>query len=86
MNEGVLACPVCKARFRATRQCTRCGADLAPLMVLVVKSYLLRRAARNCLAAGDAASAGRLASTAQTLFSTRVGGRLVSIARAFADE
>jgi hypothetical protein len=81
MSGPAPACPVCKARFRMTRQCTRCGADLAPLMALIVKSHLLRSAARQALYAGDTMNGRRLASMAQALLSTPEGSRLVWIAR-----
>lgn len=50
-------CPVCQARFRGSRICSRCGADLEPLMVLTVKAWQLRQAARQALDAGDAGRA-----------------------------
>jgi hypothetical protein len=46
-------CPVCQARFRGARTCSRCGADLEPLMRLAVKAWQLRQAARQALDAGD---------------------------------
>lgn len=46
-------CPVCQARFRGTRVCSRCGADLGPLMVLAVRAWRLRELARRALVEGD---------------------------------
>jgi len=46
-------CPVCQARFRGARICSRCGAGLEPLMLLTVKAWQLRQAARQALATGD---------------------------------
>jgi predicted amidophosphoribosyltransferase len=72
-------CPVCKARFRGTRHCSRCGADLQPLMLLTVQAFQLRRAAREALYSGDYPSAHRLASQAQTVRSTAVGRHLLAL-------
>lgn len=46
-------CPVCQARFRGSRICSRCGADLEPLMLLAVKAWQLRQASRRALDAVD---------------------------------
>jgi predicted amidophosphoribosyltransferase len=48
-----LICPVCQARFRETVQCSRCGADLAPLMRLAAAAGLLRQAAFQAQLAGQ---------------------------------
>jgi len=32
-------CPVCQARFRRARVCSRCGADLEPLMRLQISRH-----------------------------------------------
>jgi predicted amidophosphoribosyltransferase len=66
-------CPVCQARFRGARICSRCGADLEPLMVLAVKSWQLREAAREALAAGDVERALGLATEAQGIQGTDSG-------------
>ena len=39
-------CPVCRARFRGVAVCSRCGADLARLMLLAAEAWRLREAAR----------------------------------------
>ena len=75
MSEPAL-CPVCRARFRGASMCSRCGADLSPLMRLSVEAWMLREAARDSLAAGDLASAYRLAARAQRLQVTAEGGAL----------
>jgi hypothetical protein len=67
---------VCLARFRGARICSRCGADLGPLMQLSVAAWMLREAARASLAAGDFAQAGQLAKQAQDLQVTEAGGAL----------
>ena len=58
-------CPVCLARFRGSRLCSRCGADLEPLMILAVTAWQLREAARDALRAGDFERGHALAAAAQ---------------------
>lgn len=69
-------CPVCQARFRGVRICSRCGADLEPLMLLAVKSWQLRQAARQALDAGDVERALGLAIEAQGIQGTGSGEAL----------
>jgi hypothetical protein len=69
-------CPVCDARFRGTRICSRCGADLEPLMSLTVKAWQLRQAARQALDAGDVERALGLATQARDIQSTGGGEAL----------
>ena len=69
-------CPVCQARFRGSRICSRCGADLEPLMLLTVKAWQLRQAARQALDAGDAGRALELAIEAQGTQGTGSGEAL----------
>jgi hypothetical protein len=69
-------CPVCQARFRGARICSRCGADLEPLMLLALKAWQLRQAARQALAAGDMERALGLATEAQSIQSTESGEKL----------
>ena len=69
-------CPVCQARFRGARICSRCGADLEPLMLLAVKSWQLRQAARQALEAGDVDRALGLATEAQAIQGTQRGEAL----------
>ena len=66
-------CPVCQARFRGSGTCSRCGADLESLMLLIAKAYQLRQDARRALQAGDYERAQRLASKAQATCSTQRG-------------
>ncbi len=54
-------CPVCQARFRDASVCSRCGADLEPLMFLIANAYQLRQDARRALQAGDFERAQKLA-------------------------
>jgi len=69
-------CPVCQARFRGSRTCSRCGADLEPLMRLAVKAWQLRQAARQSLDAGDVERALELAIEAQGIQETESGEAL----------
>jgi hypothetical protein len=69
-------CPVCLARFRGARVCSRCGADLEPLMILAVKSWGLRAAARAAIGAGQFEQALDLAMQAQEAQRTPAGEAL----------
>jgi hypothetical protein len=66
-------CPVCRARFRGMATCSRCGADLAPLMLLMAHAYSLCAKARQCLQQGDARAALTSAEAAQNLHATPEG-------------
>ncbi len=66
-------CPVCQARFRGSAECSRCGADLAPIMGLAVSAWRLRDAARQAIAEGDMVRARGLAAQAQELCGTPAG-------------
>ena len=66
-------CPVCQARFRESSTCSRCGADLIPLMNLIARAYRLRLEARQALQTGDFERARKLAAQAQAICSTRKG-------------
>ena len=66
-------CPVCQARFRGASKCSRCGADLDSLMLLMAKAYQLREDARRALRAGDCERAQKLALEAQATCSTQRG-------------
>ncbi|MBI2931076.1 MAG: hypothetical protein HYY16_05450 [Planctomycetes bacterium] len=74
-----MSCPVCRARFRQSRECPRCGADLGPLMTLAVAGHDLRRRAREALRAGDVERGRALAEAAQRLHSTPAGRRLCAV-------
>jgi len=74
-------CPVCRARFRGTLRCSRCGADLTPLMLLITTAFHLRREARTALASGDLESAAEFAGRAQSLCSTSSGQRICELVR-----
>jgi len=69
-------CPVCQARFRGARLCSRCGADLEPLMLLALKAWQLRQAARQALDTGDVERGLGLATEAQGMQATGSGAAL----------
>lgn len=69
-------CPVCRARFRGSRVCSRCGADLTALMLLAGRAWHLRESARRALQACDAERAREAASLAETTHHTRAGAFL----------
>jgi hypothetical protein len=73
-------CPVCRARFRGTRECSRCGADLTVLMTLAVSAWRLRQEARQALGDGDFARAAGLAGAAQQISATPGGKALEGLA------
>ena len=72
-------CPVCQARFRGARTCSRCGADLTPLMLLAAEAWLLREQAREVIAAGDFERGYELAARAQEAKHTPAGESLRAI-------
>lgn len=70
------SCPVCRARFRGSSQCSRCGADLAALMLVVAHAYRLRQTARQSLLRGDLDTALIAVREAQQLHATAEGSLL----------
>ncbi len=72
-------CPVCRARFRNARECSRCGADLTIIMTLAAAAWRMRKAARQALIDDDPARAQVLASEAESLCHTPAGARLQSL-------
>jgi hypothetical protein len=66
-------CPVCRARFRGSVICSRCGANLEPLMILLAKAYRLRNLASQALGRGNYQDAERFATEAQAICYTRKG-------------
>ena len=75
-NES-LRCPVCRAKFRGTSQCSRCGADLARLMILSSHAQHSRTNARKSLIALDFEKAHEFAETAQKEHATERGRKLL---------
>jgi len=78
-------CPVCRARFRGSSECSRCGADLKTIMSLQASAWRLREAARQALTNGDPAKARVLASMAEVLHHTPAGSRIKSLSSWLAD-
>jgi hypothetical protein len=72
------SCPVCRARFRGSSQCSRCGAGLNALMLLAAHAYVMRQAARQSLRQGDCRAALASAQAGQRLHFT-AEGRLLSV-------
>ena len=72
-------CPVCMARFRGAAVCSRCGADLARLMLLAAQAWRLREAARGAIVAGDFERAFKLAGSAQEMQATPAGEALLRL-------
>ena len=72
-------CPVCRARFRGSSECSRCGADLTVVMTLVVSAWRMRQAARQALAEGEFARTRDLASRAQQICHTLTGRSLEAL-------
>src|ERR1700692_4467378 len=72
-------CPVCRARFRGVRECSRCGADLTVVMTLAASAWRLRQAAREAVAGGDMVRARELAARAQGICYTAGGRRLEAL-------
>ena len=64
---------MCQARFRGARICSRCGADLEPLMLIAARAWRLRESAREALNKGEFERAQDLAARAQQLHRTPRG-------------
>ncbi len=71
-----VVCPVCRARFRGTEICSRCGVDLSPLLLLSARAFRLRQRAREMLGEGDFRQALVCAEKAERLRSTPHGALL----------
>ncbi len=72
-------CPVCRAKFRGAVECSRCGADLRPLMLLAVAAWRYRSQARSALGRGDLGLAFDFASEAERTQSTDSGAKLLAL-------
>ncbi|OQY44309.1 MAG: hypothetical protein B6240_10755 [Desulfobacteraceae bacterium 4572_87] len=70
-------CPVCRAKFRSTRTCSRCGADLSILMKIVAEAHIFRIEAVNAIHSHDFKSAHVLVGRAQKLHETQTGRKLL---------
>ncbi len=76
-EKGSLRCPVCRAKFRGTRECSRCGADLSGIMMLSARAQRYRADARKSIYALNFEKARELAATAQKEHATETGRRLL---------
>ena len=72
-----LCCPVCRAKFRGTRECSRCGADLNGIMMLSARAQLYRAEARKSIYALNFEKARQLVAAAQKEHATETGRRLL---------
>ncbi len=79
--EVPICCPVCKARFRGQRQCSRCGTDLSRLMLVVARAYALRCQAKRALLGARYGDACEMADKAQSLHHTTLGQKMLTVAR-----
>ena len=77
INESSSRCPVCRASFRGTRQCSRCGADLTELMILSVRAQHCRVNSRKSLFALNFEKAHEFAAAAQKEHATETGRKLL---------
>ena len=84
MSASSASCPACAARFRGTAECSRCGADLAPVMSLAALAYHRRVQARRFLAEGDFAGALLQAREAQATAALPAGDALARVAACLA--
>ncbi len=76
-----LRCPTCRALWRDTATCPRCGTDLTTLMRVVVRAWELREVVRAMLCASDRpVEALELARAACRLHTTPQGQRLLALA------
>lgn len=80
------ACPTCRAPWRETVECPRCGSDLAPLMQVAAAAFRHRRAALAAIAAGDDRDALDHALEAMSLQRTESGAELAFLARLLAEK
>jgi len=74
---GSLRCPVCRAKFRGARECSRCGADLTGIMILSARAQRARANARESLYALNFEKAREFAAAAQKEHATETGRRLL---------
>ena len=79
-----MTCPTCRAPWRETTECPRCGSDLTAVMRTAAAAWRHRRAALAALAAGADAEALTLAREAQALQRTEAGAELVFAVRRLA--
>ncbi|MCD6307237.1 MAG: hypothetical protein J7M32_13255 [Deltaproteobacteria bacterium] len=76
-SQTAYRCPVCRAPFRGTQECSRCGADLTRVMSILAKAQISREHARAAIRSGQFHKAHVLAKQAQELHQTEQGRRLL---------
>jgi len=76
-TETPLRCPVCRAKFRSTRECSRCVADLSIIMTIVAEARICRKNAIKAVHSNDFQKAHVLAKKSQNLHQTEAGRRLL---------
>jgi len=76
-----MTCPTCRAPWRETPECPRCGSDLTAVMRTAAAAWRHRRAALAALSAGRDAEALGHAREALALQATEEGAALVFVAR-----
>jgi hypothetical protein len=76
-KKGPLRCPVCRAKFRGTRKCSRCGVDLTGIMVLSARAQRRRTNSRKSLYALNFEKAYEHATAAQREHATETGRKLL---------
>jgi hypothetical protein len=76
-----MTCPTCRAAWRETTECPRCGSDLTAVMRTAAAAWRHRRAALAALAAGEDAEALAHAREALALQRPEEGAELVFVAR-----
>lgn len=79
-----MTCPTCRAPWRETTECPRCGSDLTPIMRIAAAAWRHRRAAIAALAAGKSGEALVHASEAMALQRTEDDVEIVFLARLLA--
>src|SRR4029453_5230893 len=76
-----LRCPTCRAPWRQSALCSRCGTDLSTLMQVVLRAWELREAARQLVCEGtQPAEAVRFARAACRLHATPQAQHLLALA------
>ncbi|HET6251214.1 MAG TPA: hypothetical protein VFE47_26260 [Tepidisphaeraceae bacterium] len=53
MATAPLKCPVCGAKVRGERTCSRCTSDLTPMLRIAARAFAARQRSRAALLAGD---------------------------------
>ncbi len=84
--QGSLRCPVCHAKFRGTRECSRCGADLSGIMMLSARAQLYRTDARKSIYGLNFEKARELAAAAQKEHASETGRRLLLLTSWLSEE